>query len=94
MTLLDAVDPSLGSDFEEEEIKRLMILGLWCVHPDSELRPSMREAIKVLNSEASVPLLPSKKPVASYWAPPVRKQEIFSTEKGSEKLQLNLLMYK
>ncbi|KAJ0773538.1 putative protein kinase RLK-Pelle-L-LEC family [Helianthus annuus] len=68
--LLEAADPSLGSDFEEEEIKRLMIVGLWCVHPDSEIRPSMRQAIKVLNSEASLPLLPSKMPVASYLTPP------------------------
>ncbi|KAI3755397.1 hypothetical protein L1987_55194 [Smallanthus sonchifolius] len=69
-TLLEAVDPGLGSNFEEEELKRLMIVGLWCVHPDSELRPSMRQAIKVLNSEAPLPLLPSKMPVASYLAPP------------------------
>ncbi|KAK9077174.1 hypothetical protein SSX86_005510 [Deinandra increscens subsp. villosa] len=64
--LLEAVDPSLGPGFEEEEITRLMIIGLWCVHPDSKLRPSMREAIKVLNSEASLPILPSKMPIASY----------------------------
>ncbi|CAH1445047.1 unnamed protein product [Lactuca virosa] len=70
-TLLEAVDPHLGSDFEEEEIKRLMILGLWCVHPDSDFRPSMRQAIQVLNSEASVPVLPSKMPVASYVSSPI-----------------------
>ncbi|KAJ0800993.1 putative protein kinase RLK-Pelle-L-LEC family [Helianthus annuus] len=58
-TLLEAIDPSLGSNFREEEIKRLMIVGLWCVHPDSECRPSMRQAINVLNFEASLPLLPT-----------------------------------
>ncbi|KAI7730605.1 hypothetical protein M8C21_003998 [Ambrosia artemisiifolia] len=57
-TLFKAADPSLGSYFEEGEIERLMIVGLWCVHPNSELRPSMRQAIKVLKSEASLPLLP------------------------------------
>ncbi|KAI3805059.1 hypothetical protein L1987_27080 [Smallanthus sonchifolius] len=46
-SLLEAVDPNLGSEFEEEEIRRLMIVGLSCVHPDSEHRPSMREAIKI-----------------------------------------------
>ncbi|KAI7730608.1 hypothetical protein M8C21_004001 [Ambrosia artemisiifolia] len=70
-TLLEGVDPSLGSDFDEEEIKRLMIVGLWCVHPDSESRPSMRQAIKVLNSEASLPSLPPNMPVASYLTPTV-----------------------
>ncbi|KAI3707935.1 hypothetical protein L2E82_36874 [Cichorium intybus] len=69
--LLEAVDPRLGLDFEEEEMKRLMILGLWCVHPDSDFRPSMRQAVQVLNSEASLPILPSKMPVASYFTPPL-----------------------
>ncbi|KAI3671747.1 hypothetical protein L1987_87127 [Smallanthus sonchifolius] len=68
--LLEAIGPNLGSEFEEEEIRRLMIIGLSCVHPDFEHRPSMREAIKVLNSEASMPLLPSKMPMASYFTPP------------------------
>ncbi|KAI7738482.1 hypothetical protein M8C21_024861 [Ambrosia artemisiifolia] len=68
--LLEAVDPSLGSEFEEEEVRRLMVIGLWCVHPDSEFRPSMIKAIKVLNSEAPMPLLPSKMPVA-YYEPPI-----------------------
>ncbi|MFS7950016.1 putative non-specific serine/threonine protein kinase [Helianthus anomalus] len=46
-----------------------MIVGLWCVHPDPELRPSIRKAIKVLNLEASLPLLPLKMPIASYSTP-------------------------
>ncbi|KAJ0935201.1 putative protein kinase RLK-Pelle-L-LEC family [Helianthus annuus] len=29
-TLLEAADPSLGSEYDEEEIQRLMIVGLWC----------------------------------------------------------------
>ncbi|KAK9077131.1 hypothetical protein SSX86_005467 [Deinandra increscens subsp. villosa] len=77
--LREAIDPSLGSEFEEEEIRRLMIIGLWCVHPDSELRPSIREVIKVLNSEASPPLLPSKMPVASYVSPPLSSLSDFSS---------------
>ncbi|KAD4179177.1 hypothetical protein E3N88_27768 [Mikania micrantha] len=65
-TILEAVDPRLQLDFNEDEVKRLMMVGLWCVHPDSKLRPSMRQVIQVLNSEASLPILPSKMPVASY----------------------------
>nr|XP_043630102.1 L-type lectin-domain containing receptor kinase IX.1-like [Erigeron canadensis] len=65
-SLLEAVDPRLGLDFKEEEITRLMILALWCVHPDSESRPSLRQVIRVLNFEATLPILPSKMPVASY----------------------------
>ncbi|PWA80624.1 protein kinase domain-containing protein [Artemisia annua] len=70
-TLLEAADQRLGSDFEEEEMKLLMVVGLWCVHPDSELRPTMRQVIQVLKSEASPPTLPSKMPISSYWTPSI-----------------------
>ncbi|XP_042753999.1 L-type lectin-domain containing receptor kinase IX.2 [Lactuca sativa] len=40
-TLLEGVDPRLGSDYVGEEITRVMILGLWCVHPNPNIRPSM-----------------------------------------------------
>ncbi|KAL4580910.1 hypothetical protein LXL04_017116 [Taraxacum kok-saghyz] len=70
-TLLEVVDPLLGLDYEEEEIKRLMIVGLWCVYPDSGHRPSIRQVIQVLNSEASLPILPSKMPVATYLFSPM-----------------------
>ncbi|KAI3702254.1 hypothetical protein L6452_27985 [Arctium lappa] len=52
-TLLDAADPRLGSDFEEEEIKCLMIVGLWCAHPESNLRPSMRQALQEISPTTS-----------------------------------------
>ncbi|KAG8368535.1 hypothetical protein BUALT_Bualt15G0055700 [Buddleja alternifolia] len=47
--LLEAVDPQLKRDFNVREIERLMIVGLWCAHPDSDLRPPIRQAILVLN---------------------------------------------
>ncbi|KAM0039204.1 putative protein kinase RLK-Pelle-L-LEC family [Helianthus debilis subsp. tardiflorus] len=78
-TLLEAIDPSLGLEFEEEEITRLMIIGLWCVHPDPGLRPSIRKAIKVLNLEASLPLLPLKMPIASYSTPLVSSLSDFAS---------------
>ncbi|MFS7920643.1 putative protein kinase RLK-Pelle-L-LEC family [Helianthus anomalus] len=66
-TLLEAVDLRLRSEFDEDEVKRLMIVGLWCVHPNSQLRPSMRQVIQVLNSKALLPILPSKMLVPSYF---------------------------
>ncbi|KAH7857133.1 hypothetical protein Vadar_009320 [Vaccinium darrowii] len=63
--LLEAADSKLGEDFNEE-MKRLLVAGLWCAHPDSKLRPSIREAIQVLNFEAPSPCLPSAMPVAMY----------------------------
>ena len=47
-----------------------MIAGLRCAHPDCNARPSMREAMSVLNSEALLPLLPIKMHVPMYYAPP------------------------
>ncbi|KAI3755376.1 hypothetical protein L1987_55181 [Smallanthus sonchifolius] len=44
----------------------LMIVGLWCAHPDARLRPSMKQAIQALNSEVSPPILQSKMPNVPY----------------------------
>ncbi|CAA3012176.1 L-type lectin-domain containing receptor kinase -like [Olea europaea subsp. europaea] len=68
--LLKAADPKLCADYNEQEIECLMIVGLWCAHPDISQRPSIKEAIHVLNFEAQLPLLPSKLPVLTYFAPP------------------------
>ncbi|KAH7833237.1 hypothetical protein Vadar_004330 [Vaccinium darrowii] len=67
--LLEAADLSLGEDFYKHELERLLVLGLWCAHPNSKLRPSIREAIQVLNFEAPSPCLPSAMPVAMYVTP-------------------------
>ncbi|XXG55834.1 hypothetical protein AAC387_Pa03g3409 [Persea americana] len=61
--LLDAADERLAKEFDEEQMERLMILGLCCAHPDHNLRPSIRQVISVLTLEASLPSLPSKMPV-------------------------------
>jgi serine/threonine protein kinase len=60
--VLEAADPRLGGDFDEKQMERLMIVGLWCAHPDRNLRPSIRQTIHVLNFEAPLPLLPSSIP--------------------------------
>ncbi|KAL2477418.1 L-type lectin-domain containing receptor kinase IX.1 [Forsythia ovata] len=69
--LLEAADPKLCTDYDEQEIERLMIVGLWCAHPDYNFRPSINEVIHVLNFEAQLPLLQSKLPVPIYSAPPL-----------------------
>ncbi|KAI8532466.1 hypothetical protein RHMOL_Rhmol11G0216500 [Rhododendron molle] len=62
--LLEAVDAKLGMNFDEQELERLMIVGLWCAHPDPNLRPNIRQAIHVLNFHAPLPILPSRQPAA------------------------------
>ncbi|KAL3741648.1 hypothetical protein ACJRO7_017157 [Eucalyptus globulus] len=67
--LLDAVDPKLGIDFDGRQLECLMVVGLWCAHPDYTARPSIREASNVLNFNTSAPVLPSKLPVPTYPGP-------------------------
>ncbi|GMQ01420.1 hypothetical protein CsSME_00048069 [Camellia sinensis var. sinensis] len=66
--LLGATDVKLG-DFNEEQIKYLMIVGLWCAHPDYNLKPSIKQAIQVVDLEAPLPSLPSKMPMPTHSAP-------------------------
>ncbi|EHA8589054.1 L-type lectin-domain containing receptor kinase IX.1 [Cocos nucifera] len=69
--ILEAADERLAGEFDEQQIERLMIVGLWCAHPDYNLRPSIRQVISVLNFEAPPPDLPPKMPVPMYYAPPM-----------------------
>ncbi|CDY43192.1 BnaA07g07620D [Brassica napus] len=66
--LISAVDQQMGKDYDVEQAECLMIVGLWCAHPDSNSRPSIKQAIQVLNLEAPLPNLPLKMPVATYHA--------------------------
>ena len=52
-----AVDERLGGCFDKQQMKCLLIVGLWCAHSERDHRPSIREAIQVLNFEAPLPIL-------------------------------------
>ncbi|KAM1356777.1 hypothetical protein ACFX13_031582 [Malus domestica] len=73
--VIQAADPKLYGHFDEKQMECLMIVGLWCAHPQYIFRPSIQQAIQVLNFEVPLPILPSKMPVATYIAPPT----LFST---------------
>ncbi|RWR74085.1 L-type lectin-domain-containing protein [Cinnamomum micranthum f. kanehirae] len=80
--LLDAADERLGVEFDAKQMECLMIVGLWCAHPDHNLRPSIRQVILVLHFEAAMPNLPSNMPVASYTgssSPPHSSQPSITT---------------
>jgi serine/threonine protein kinase len=65
--IIEAADPTLAGDFEEEQMKRAVILGLACSHPDPRLRPSIRQALQVLiNPSEQMMELPSSRPLAIY----------------------------
>ncbi|XP_039169203.1 L-type lectin-domain containing receptor kinase IX.1-like [Eucalyptus grandis] len=59
---LEVVDPRLGKDFDKKQAEALLIVGLWCAHPIAACRPSIEEAMAVLNLKAEPPKLPSKMP--------------------------------
>ncbi|KAF3435873.1 hypothetical protein FNV43_RR22965 [Rhamnella rubrinervis] len=84
--VLEAADPRLCGEFDEQQMERLMTVGLWCVHPDYKFRPSIKQAIHVLDFEAPLPALPSQMPLPTY-LPPFLVQSHDSTASGSEKTQ-------
>ncbi|KAF8081966.1 hypothetical protein N665_0854s0006 [Sinapis alba] len=62
------VDEKLGDDFNMEQAECLLVLGLWCGHPDKSSRPSIKQAIQVMKLESPLPVnLPLKRPVATYY---------------------------
>ncbi|PKU61976.1 L-type lectin-domain containing receptor kinase IX.1 [Dendrobium catenatum] len=68
--MTEAADVRLGVEFDEEEMGRMMAVGLWCAHPDSGMRPTVRQALAVLKKELAVPKLPARMPVPMYCPPP------------------------
>eukprot|EP01018_Ginkgo_biloba_P000232 Gb_23139 [translate_table: standard] len=54
--VMDAVDPKLGGEYDAEEMKRVLHLGIICAHPEPEERLSIRHVLQVLEGEASLPV--------------------------------------
>ncbi|XVF71364.1 hypothetical protein PTKIN_Ptkin12aG0031300 [Pterospermum kingtungense] len=63
--LLEVADEKLCMEFDMDQMECLLIVGLWCAHPDHNLRPSIRQALQVLHFEAPFPNLGRKVSVAS-----------------------------
>ncbi|KAK3136976.1 hypothetical protein QOZ80_5BG0445940 [Eleusine coracana subsp. coracana] len=64
-SVLDAADGRLDGEFNVREMETVLIVGLWCAHPKRSMRPSIRQAVQVLRSEAQLPTLPPRMPVAT-----------------------------
>ncbi|KAM0915674.1 hypothetical protein ACQ4PT_010682 [Festuca glaucescens] len=62
-------NPRLEDELDNQEMQRVMIVGLWCAHPDRSLRPSIRQAMNVLRMDAPLPSLAAKMPVATFASP-------------------------
>lgn len=55
--ILNAADERLGMNFNRDEMKRLLIVGLWCTNPNYKERPKTGQVIKVLLLESPLPEL-------------------------------------
>ncbi|ERN19258.1 hypothetical protein AMTRI_Chr10g232080 [Amborella trichopoda] len=60
--LFDAADVSLRENYDREEMRRLLLVGLSCAHPDFEERPTTRKVLHILNREGEVTEVPAVKP--------------------------------
>jgi hypothetical protein len=72
--VLDAADVRLEGEFDIREMERVVVVGLWCAHPDRSLRPSIRQAVSVLRCEQPLPTLPARMPVATFVYVPLALQ--------------------
>ncbi|KAJ6886420.1 L-type lectin-domain containing receptor kinase S.7 [Populus alba x Populus x berolinensis] len=63
--IIEAADPRLSGEFEEE-MRKLLLVGLSCANPDSSGRPAMRRVLQILNGEAEPMAVPGKKPSLTF----------------------------
>lgn len=53
-SLVELVDPRLGSDFSEEEAVRMVKVALLCINPTAALRPNMSAVVSMLEGRIPV----------------------------------------
>lgn len=71
--ILEAADERLrGGELEldAKQVECVMVVGLWCAHPDRGVRPSIKQALAALQFEAPLPALPPTMPVPTYSSSP------------------------
>ena len=56
--VLNVADEKLNMDFNVDEMRSLIIVGLWCTNPNDKERPTATQVIRVLELEAPLPELP------------------------------------
>ncbi|CAI8596735.1 unnamed protein product [Vicia faba] len=64
--IIEAVDKRLNSEFDEVEMRKMLLLGLSCANPNSDERPSMRRVLQILNNEGVPLVVPKVKPCLSF----------------------------
>ncbi|XVE66636.1 hypothetical protein DITRI_Ditri08aG0094100 [Diplodiscus trichospermus] len=87
--LMEAADLRLQGNFDEQEMERLMILGLCCTHLNSNSRPLMKQVISMLNFDVAPPHIPLEMHVLSYMSSfaTVSTRKIWTRSKSSSDIQ-------
>ncbi|MCO5559174.1 hypothetical protein L7F22_012768 [Adiantum nelumboides] len=73
--LINVADDRMQGDFDMDEMRRVLCLGLICAHPDPKSRPPTRRVLQVLLGEVELPELPASKPMAIYV--PVKAKRVY-----------------
>lgn len=60
--ILDAIDKRIADNYDSEEAKRLLLLGLACSHPIASERPKTHVIVQILHGSMAVPPVPPFKP--------------------------------
>ncbi|PUZ50700.1 hypothetical protein GQ55_6G079400 [Panicum hallii var. hallii] len=74
--IIEAADVRLNGNFDAREMESVLVTGLWCAHPDRNLRPSMRQAINVLRLDAPLQRLPMKMPASTFLSPVISGTQV------------------
>lgn len=82
--ICDAVDKRLNREFDQEQVRKLLMVGLSCANPDSEKRPSMRRVFQILNNESDEIKVPKMKPMLSFSSSLPSLEDIVSSSDGEE----------
>ncbi|KAF0914863.1 hypothetical protein E2562_032787 [Oryza meyeriana var. granulata] len=78
-----AADERLNGDYDAAEMERVIAVGLWCAHPDPRARPSIRDAMAVLQFNGQLPVLPARMPVPTYVPPVTSLEGLFTSSAGT-----------
>nr|KYP73622.1 Lectin-domain containing receptor kinase A4.2 [Cajanus cajan] len=88
--LVQCVDKRLEDEFDEEEAKRALMVGLACLHPDSMFRPRMRKVVNILqNPNESLMELPGVRPTGVYVSVSCSTSASNSGSRGELQLQIS-----
>ncbi|CAK9145109.1 unnamed protein product [Ilex paraguariensis] len=83
--IFEAADKRLNGEFHEEEMRKLLLVGLSCANPDSTERPTMRRVFQILNNEAETLIVPKVTPTLSFSSRlPLSLEDIVSDNEDCE----------